>query len=366
MPICSTDGGKTVNLNSKRKSEHLRIAIEEDLEYEGRSIWEDLELIHNPTPELDLEEVDTSTEFLGKTLKFPFVISALTGGCEEGKRINEILAKVASHFSIAMELGSQRVLLESEEYLDSFRIARDKGGEILLFGNIGAPQVVKEYRSKNLEKIQKIVDLVEADALVVHLNFLQEGVMVEGEPVSKGLYEALGELIRQIKVPVIVKETGCGIPGDVAVRLRDLGVYALDTGGKGGTVMAKLEAIRAKRLGNKKLEKAALTFKSWGIPTPVAVMECIKSGLPVIASGGIRSGLDCAKALALGATLVGVARPLLICANKGFEELVQYLEAFFLELRLAMFLTGSRNIADLRKRKVIVKGELREYLSELI
>lgn len=366
MPICLTDGERVVDPNSSRKSEHLEIALKEDLEYDGDSFFDDLELIHNPAPEIDFEEVDPSTQFLGKTLNYPFIISALTGGCKEALEINRILAQAAQHFSIGMQLGSQRVLLDSDEYLESYKVVRDFAPNILLFGNIGAPQLIKEYKGKSLYRIQRLIDLVGADALVVHLNFLQEGVMIEGERTSKGFLEAIESLVEALEVPVIVKETGCGIPEHLAVKLKDTGIYALDTGGKGGTSMARLESIRAKRKGYEKFHKVAETFRSWGIPTPISVIVCKRSGLPVIASGGIRSGLDCAKAIAIGADLVGVARPLLLCAKEGLSKTLDYLDTFFFELKLAMFLTGSRNLSDLKTKKVIIKGELNEILSQLM
>jgi isopentenyl-diphosphate delta-isomerase len=351
-------GKKTMS----RKSDHIRIALNEDVEVRLDAGWEDIHLLHNPLPEIDLSEVDLSTSFLGKGLKYPFVISALTGGCEEASHINETLAVVASEFGIAMEIGSQRILLEERDWEWTYSIARKVSPDILLMANIGAPQVVAE---KDRERVESLVEMLKADALVIHLNFLQEAVMVDGEPKARGCLSAIEMLASSLSVPVIVKETGAGIPQDLAKRLKELNVSALDIGGAGGTSMALIESFRSKKAPNPIYERLGRTYSRWGIPTPVSILGARQAGLSLIASGGIRTGLDAAKAIALGADLVGVARPMLQAAVKGREEVRSYLKAFFLELRVGMFLCGALTIADLKGKRVLITGHTKEWLEGL-
>ncbi|MCX7857477.1 MAG: type 2 isopentenyl-diphosphate Delta-isomerase [Deltaproteobacteria bacterium] len=342
----------------QRKVEHLEVALSDEVESNKISFWQDVELIHTCLPEIDIDEIDLSVSFLGWKLKYPFILSALTGGCKRAEKINRVLAEVAKHFSVGMQLGSGRVLFENEAYLHTYRIARDIAPEIPLFANIGVPQINKQ----NFEKIKRMVESIGADGLVVHLNFLQEALMIEGEPFAKDRLSAIENLVKFLSVPVIVKETGCGISREIAMKLKDLGVSALDVAGKGGTSMALIELKRAKLRNNLRHERLCRIFSDWGIPTPISIIEAKTSGLPIIGSGGIRTGLDAAKAIALGADLVGMARPLLLWAQVGTDKVIDGLEIFFNELKIAMFLTGSRNLSDLRKKRVLIKGQVREWI----
>ncbi|MCS7280594.1 MAG: type 2 isopentenyl-diphosphate Delta-isomerase [Desulfobacterota bacterium] len=342
---------------SERKSEHVEIALKEDVEFR-HSVWEDIEILHECLPELDLREVDPSVSFLKWHFKYPFIISALTGGWSGAEEINRVLALVAKHFSIGLETGSLRPLLESDEYEKTYRIPKLISPDVPLFLNIGAVQVTTE----NPARIKRIVEKMEADALVVHLNFLQEAVMIEGEPFAKGCFSAIERLISVLPVPVIVKETGSGISKETAAKLKSIGVSAIDVGGKGGTSMALIEKKRAELRNNKTYQRLCQTFAFWGIPTPISIIEVKDLGIPIIGSGGIRTGLDAAKAIALGADLVGMARPLLLSAVNGVEQTIEFLENFFLELKVAMFLTGSKTCADLKEKKLIITGRTREWL----
>jgi isopentenyl-diphosphate delta-isomerase len=328
--------------------------------------WEDIYLSHECLPEIDLEEVSLSTNFLGKSLRRPFVISALTGGYSEATKINGILARVAEHFEIAMEVGSQRPIIEFPERTGSYSIIREKAPNAFLIANIGAAQLIpqKGRDGYSLEQIDKLVEVIHADALAIHLNFLQEAIMIGGDTIARGCTEAIGVVARSLSVPVIVKETGSGISKLQALRLKEQGVAALDVAGAGGSNMALMESHRSALYQNQRHQKLGQSFASWGLPTAISILETKASGLPVIGSGGICSGVDGAKALALGATLVGVARPLLVSAVKGYEAVVEWLTEFFDELKIAMFLTGASRVEELSQKKVCIVGRTREWLQQ--
>lgn len=362
MPVCLRDGERKLMINDLqlRKAEHIKIALLEDVEYNGRPYWEDVELVHTALPEIDLSDVQLSTSFLGWNLSYPFCISALTGGCPEAWKINKALAESAKYFNICMQTGSIRAYLESEDELYTYKVVREVSDSIPVMLNIGIPQA-----KTNLEKIKKIVELMRADACVIHLNFLQEAVMVEGEPYASEALSTIEKLVKSLSIPVIVKETGCGISKELAEKLRDIGCAAIDVSGKGGTSMALIEKQRAKWKGNKMYERIAQTFSFWGIPTPVCIYMARDCGIPLIGGGGIKTGLDAAKAIALGADVVAVGRPLLLCAIQGLEKIVEYLETFFMELRIALFLTGSKNCSELKSKKTIITGKTREWIQAL-
>lgn len=337
------------------------------VEPEGMSWWSDIQLMHCSLPEIDLSEIDTSIRFCNSYFDYPFIISALTGGCEKGGRINEVLAKAAEHFNIGMELGSQRSLLEFPELESTYSIARKAAPNAYLMANIGAPQLIAQSDKKAcvIDDIKRIIDVLRADALVIHLNFLQEAVMLDGDSNARGCLDAIGEIARAVDVPVVIKETGAGISRDAALKLKEESVAALDVGGLGGTSMALIESFRAGQHDIRKKERLGRTFAQWGIPAPVSVVGVKSSGLPIIASGGIRTGLDATKALVLGANLVGLARPLLACATEGLETTVEWLDAFFSELRTGMFLSGAASVEDLKNTDVIILGNTREWLNQL-
>jgi len=334
---------------SRRKSEHIKIALGKPVAFRKKTTgFENYDFIHCALPELDYDEVDTKIEFLGKTLSFPFMISAVTGGFKGALSINQSLAEACKATGIALGIGSQRQSFENSDHLESFRIVRKTAPELVILANIGACQI---RNIKDLDSIQKIVDLIEADGLVVHLNPLQEILQSEGNKCFKGVLQGIRTLIQGLDVPVIVKEIGCGISREVAEKLAKAGVTCIDIAGAGGTSWAGIESYRVHP------NKKALKFWDWGISTASSLEKVRKiRGVKFIASGGIYDGITVAKALSLGAELCGSALPLLkVLIERKTAGLVSEIESWHEELKTVMFLTGSRTINDLRRDHVIEK-----------
>jgi len=345
---------------SKRKLEHIKICLEKDVEYARlKPGFDDVFLVHSCLPELDLDEVRLEASFLGRRFSAPIAISALTGGPRLSALINRSLAEAAQRLGILLELGSQRPALEDPSLKVSYKEVRELAPEAFVVANVGAVQAA----SNGLDFVKAAVDMVDADAVAVHLNPLQEAVQPEGEARFKGVLEALEALTDHVGVPVIVKETGCGIAREEALALERAGASAIDVAGAGGTCWAIIEAYRALGVGNEKGYLLGMAFKEWGVPTAVSIVEAREATkLPIIGSGGVRSGLDVAKAIALGADLAGIALPLLKPALMGAWAVVEALERVMDELRLAMFLTGSRSVKDLKRARVVVTGLTAEWL----
>jgi isopentenyl-diphosphate Delta-isomerase len=351
----------------RRKGEHLELALEGAPESAPGPGWADLRLVHEALPELDLEEVDLTVELLGRRLAAPLVIAGMTGGHEQAREINTTLARAAERHGLAMGLGSQRAALERPELEGTYRVAREGAPSAFLIANLGAAQLVAQpgRRALGLEDVRRAVDMVRADALAIHLNFLEESIQPEGDRRSRGCAAAIRSLAAQIEVPVIAKETGAGMSRETALQLAELGVAALDVGGAGGTNFAAIERRRAARQGDARGEGLGETLHDWGIPTAVSVVCAAGAGLPVIATGGVRSGLDAAKALALGAHSAGVGRPLLEAAASGPAAVDAWIGRFLEELRTVLMLTGSRDVGALRARRVVVLGQVRRWLDDL-
>jgi len=323
------DREKTVPL---RKSEHIKICLEKDVGFKKANGFEKYELRHAALPEIDLSTVDTACTFLGKNFSAPIFIEAMTGGAMESFRINTNLAKAAQVCGIGMGLGSQRAMLLDSKRTGTYRI-RPMAPNIFLVGNIGATQL-KEF---DLDKIKWAIEMVGADALAIHLNATQELCQIEGDTNWENILTAIENICRQIEFPIIVKETGCGLTGDMAKKLEGVGVSAIDTGGAGGTSWAKVEHFRGS-------DRAKL-YLEWGIPTAESLAECVKAvEIPVIASGGIRNGVEIAKALSMGASLVGIALPFLKPATESTQAVVHKIEALKQELVNTMFLIGAANV----------------------
>lgn len=345
---------------SQRKADHLALAEHGDVGFkQTTTLFECVRLIHDALPELSFEELDTSVNVLGKRLAAPIVIAAMTGGHERAERINRELASLAEQHQIGFGVGSQRAMHKSPEKVRSYAI-RDVAPNALVLGNLGLVQA----SSMTTAEIEDLVVAIGADALCLHLNPAQEMIQDDGDRDFRGGLETLARLTTELRVPIIAKETGCGISSHVARRLREAGVRHVDVSGAGGTSWVAVEAHRA----SEARRPLGYTFWDWGIPTAASVHLVHHFGFDtVIATGGVKTGLDIAKAIALGATLGGVARPVLQALERGGREgasamLTQIAE----ELRVAMLLVGARNLIELGRAPRIVSGELSDWLRQKI
>ena len=333
---------------SARKDDHLRINLEQDVRSNLTSGLEKYRFINEALPEIDLDDVDTSLQFLGKKLKAPILISSMTGGTREASKINLRLAEAAQIAGIAMGIGSQRAALENPELEKTFKV-RNVAPDILLFANLGAVQLNYGYE---IEDCRRAVDMIEADALYLHLNPLQEAVQYGGDTNWNGLAKRISMVCKKVGVPVIAKEVGWGISERTARILADCGVAAIDVAGAGGTSWSQVEMHRAPDEFSRNLAGA---FVGWGIPTAESILSVRKASpaMPIIASGGLKDGLDIAKCIALGATLGGLAGPFLKAASKSTEEIMQRIELFQLQLKISMFSTGASTIRSLSSSKLV-------------
>ncbi len=345
----------------KRKADHIRICLKEDVQARLTTPgFEDVHLVHEAIPEFSLDEVESSIMLFGFKLTMPFIISAMTGGTREAAKINAALAEAAQSFGVAMEVGSQRAAIEDPRQAYTFRIAREKAPEAFLIANIGCAQLTDE---KGLDAAVRAVEMIEANALSIHLNALQEAVQLEGEAGFPKALERLRELAGSLRVPIIVKETGAGISGETARSLEEAGMKGLDVGGAGGTSWAAVEYYRARKAGSRLHQRLCKTFWDWGIPTVVSLVEARKAtGLTLIATGGVRTGLDMAKAVALGAQAAGMAFPLLRPATRGPKAVVRELEKLHMEFKVACFLAGAKSPAELQRKPVVITGKTGEWL----
>jgi len=341
-------------MHHERKQDHLRICIEEDVEAVGLTTGlARYCLLHCALPEMALEDVDISTTLYGKKLAAPFVISSMTGGAEAAARVNKNLAAAARAQGVAMGVGSQRAAIEDARWAYTYQV-RDVAPDILLFANLGAVQLNYGYGSR---QCQQAVEMIGADALVLHLNALQECLQPKGNTDFRGLLSKIGDVCATLPVPVIVKEVGWGFSEEVARRLAEAGVAGLDVAGAGGTSWSRVEGYRVQEGSARQITDA---FSGWGIPTALTIQMARKAApdLPIIASGGFRSGVEAALAIALGADAVGIARPLLEAAMSSAEAAGEVLSLFIQTLRIAMFAAGIPNIAALRKATLIRHGTL--------
>lgn len=333
----------------QRKADHIRVCLEEDVQsHRVTSGLERYRFTHACLPELNRDEIDISSTFLGAAIATPLLISSMTGGTEQAQLINERLAKTAQRFGLAMGVGSQRVAVENPDLSETFSV-RKHAPDALLFANLGAVQLNYDY---GVSQCQKAVDVLEANALILHLNPLQEAVQTEGDVNFKGLFAKIEKLARILPVPIVAKEVGNGISASMARRLLSIGVAAIDVAGAGGTSWARVESERAKdakqrRLGN--------TFADWGIPTAECITQIreVSRSVPLIASGGLRNGLEAAKAIALGADLAGLALPFLQAANQSEAALAELCEALIAEIVTVLFCTGCENLAALRRTGIL-------------
>jgi len=346
---------------SDRKDDHIRIIEEEDIETDGAG-FTDIDLVHEALPDVHRDEIDTTTSLFGHDLAAPIVIESMTGGHPNTTKINRALAEAAQEMDIAMGVGSQRAGLEldDEELLESYTVVRDVAPDAFLYGNVGAAQLL-EY---DVDDVEQAVEMIDADAMAVHLNFLQEAVQPEGDVDARGCLDAIEAVAADLSVPVIVKETGNGISRETATRLADAGVDAVDVAGQGGTTWSGIESHRAAAVGADRQEAIGQLFRAWGVPTAVSTLEAAAVHDCVIASGGVRSGLDIAKAIALGARAGGLAKPFLAPAGQGTDAVVDLIETLALELRTAMFVTGSASLPELREPDYVLLGRTNEYVTQ--
>jgi isopentenyl-diphosphate delta-isomerase len=335
----------------KRKADHLKICTEKDVET-GSPGFEDVTLVHNAMPELDYKGIDTSVELFGKKLKMPLIIASMTGGTPEAARINKALAEVAEKKGIGFSVGSIRAMIEDKKLKETYYV-RDVAPGAFVFANIGIAQV-KKYTPA---QIRDAVWTIGADALFVHINAAQEAFQPEGDLDFTGCSAALRKLTLELGYPVIAKEVGNGISRETAMRLKADGVAGIDVGGSGGTNWVYVDSLRG--------GKEPKDFKSWGIPTAVSVVESKSSGLPIIATGGVRSGLDIAKSISLGASACGIALPFLRTLKKGGRKGVEaYVDSLQDELRMAMFLTGCASIEMMKYSKHVLSGKVLDWITQ--
>jgi len=343
---------KSITDTSKRKKEHIELCLTDKVSFRSKTNGFDrYEFIHNAITEVDISKISFQTKLFSKIIQYPFLISCMTGGTEEAENINKRLAVVAENLNIPIGVGSQRQALENNEHHKSYKIIRQIAKSVPVLGNIGAAQLVQ---SKDLSGILSLINMLEADAFVVHLNPLQELLQLEGEPNFVGLLNQIEKLINKSKVPIVVKEVGSGISKHAAKRLLEVGVSAIDVAGAGGTSWAGVEILRS---------KSEMDFWDWGLPTSYCLKEIYllkkKFKFTLIGSGGINSSNDFAMAFALGADLVASARIILQTLMKQNDEAVSNLIlSWFDYLKKVMFLTGSKNLNELKNKKIIKKEEL--------
>lgn len=343
---------KKVTALYKRKLDHIQINLEEDVKSSQDSGLGQFAFIHEALPEIDLEDVNMASSFLNKSLSAPVLISSMTGGTKYAMEINTRLAEAAQECGIAMGVGSQRIAILDPRQIKTFTTVRQIAPDILLFANLGAIQLNNGY---TIEHCRKAVDMLEADALILHLNPLQEALQADGNTNFSGLARKIGMICKLLPVPVIVKEVGWGISERTARILSDCGVYAIDVAGAGGTSWSQVEMYRARNILTRQL---AATFRGWGITTAESIIT-VKRSVPdmtIIASGGIVSGLDVAKCIALGASLCGLATRLLSPATVSSRMVVDTLKLVVEQLRITMFAMGVRSINEIQRNRIKNNG----------
>jgi len=332
----------------QRKADHIRINLDQDVSSNLATGLERYHFIHQAVPELDLAQVDTATTLLGKKLRAPLLISSMTGGTERAREINRRLARAAQAHGVAMGVGSQRAALLRPELADTFRV-RDIAPDVLLLANLGAVQLNYGY---DVEHCREAVEMIGADALILHFNPLQEAVQPEGNVDFSGLLKKIEMVCKTLGVPVIAKEVGWGISEQAARQLAGAGVASIDVAGGGGTSWSEVEKHRATTPAQRRI---AGRFRDWGIPTAESILMAKRGApnLPIIASGGLRHGIDVAKCIALGASAAGIARPFLKAAAQSDQAADEAVAETIIELRIAMFAAGAGNIKALQQTPLL-------------
>lgn len=357
-----SDRPSDIEIIKQRKRDGIEIPLNNDVQAKTTSTYlEYVKLIHNALPELDYDEIDISTTFLKRKFSAPLIIDSMTGGAPEAARINGRLGELAEKYGFAMGLGSQRAGLESKELAETYSIARKNAPSAFLIANIGGAQLAKGL---SIDNVKKIIDMIQADALVIHLNPLQELIQPEGEPKYKGVFSKISEISGALDVPVIVKEVGAGISKEVAVKLEVSGVSAINVAGAGGTSWAGVEKLRAEASNNDLKIHLGEIFWDWGIPTAASLIEVKKTvKVPIIASGGLRNGIEMAKCIVLGASMCAMAYPFLLKAAESKEQLFNFADTVIAELKSTMFLIGAMNLSVLKSSRYILTGPLADQVS---
>ncbi len=349
----------------QRKIEHIGVALGQDISVAQRANWNDIQFVHQALPEVDLDEIDTSVNFFGHRLRYPIFMSSLTGGHPDVTSINRNLARAAEYYGLALGVGSQRAGIINPDVASSYAVTREYAPHTFLIANIGAPQLITQSRHApfTIGQVERAIEMIGANALAIHMNSLQEAAQPEGDRRAAGEAAALKALTGQIEVPVIAKETGAGICREQALLLRSCGVAAIDVGGAGGSSMSAMEAARSEARGDERTRNIGLLFRDWGIATPVSIVEASVAHVPLIATGGVRNGLDMARALAMGATLAGMGFPFLKAASESYEAVCELVEGIVAELKVAMQLSGAVSIEQLQQADIVVTGETRNWLT---
>jgi len=349
------------NQTEERKASHIKICLEEDVQARRKTTgFEDVLLVHRAIPEINREKISLSTAVFNHKLSAPVIVGAMTGGGAETTKINASIAQAVEELGLGMGVGSQRAAIDNPELERTFTVTREKAPTAFLIANIGAPQLAREY---GVKEARKAVEMMEADALAIHLNPLQETIQPEGETDYTGVLEKISKISQAIDVPVIVKETGAGIAAEEAKLLEEAGVAGIDVAGAGGTSWAAVEYYRAKRGKDGFRQMLGEHFWDWGIPTAASLIEVVQSvHLTVIASGGIRSGVDVAKALVVGADLASPALPVLRPATENPKEVERRLQFMIEELKNTMFLVGTDSVQKLKNASAVVTGRTAEWL----
>jgi len=345
----------------KRKEDHIRISLNHKIQAKKVTTgFEDIHLIHKALPEIDKQDINLCTTVFHHKFSAPLIVGAITGGTSKATKINATIAEAVEELGLGMGVGSQRAALEDKKLEKTFAITRKKAPTTFLIANIGGVQLVHGY---GVQEAKKAIEMIDADAIAIHLNPLQEAVQPEGQTRFKGILEKLSEITKELEKPVIVKETGAGIAAEEAIKLETANVDGIDISGAGGTSFAAVEFYRAKGKSNNSRRRLGEVFWDWGIPTAISLVEVSQSvSIPIIASGGIRSGIEIAKALALGSSLASISQPILKVAVKGIEETKQELTLLIEELKNSMFLVGAQTVQALKKKPVVITGKTAQWL----
>lgn len=344
----------------RRKADHIRISLGKNVQARTATAgFEDVHFVHRSLPEVNRDEIDLSATAFDHKLRAPVIIGAITGGIDEAIGINATIAQVVEELGLGMGVGSQRAALENHKFERTFAVVRRKAPNAFLIANIGAIQLVNGF---GLRQVEKAIRMINADAVAFHLNSVQEAVQPEGQTNFRGILSKISQIAHDLDKPIIAKETGAGIAAEEAQKLEKAGVKGIDVSGVGGTSFAAVEHYRRKSSSNPSVRTLGEVFWDWGIPTVPSIIEVSRSTkVEVIGSGGIRSGVDAAKAVALGSCLASFSQPALRTAIKGLKETTSLISSMIEELRNSMFLAGAKSVNDLHNIPLIVMGKTAEW-----